>query len=318
MYHPLVSIIIPVYNGSNYLKESIESALKQSYDNVEIIVVNDGSNDNGATEEIALSFGEKIRYFSKENGGVSTALNFGILKMNGELFSWLSHDDLYSPDKIKSQIHQINSKNFNPTKTIISCKTGLINSSGDPISRPNQFQSGLYSGKDMFKYLCSGKSLGGCSLLIPKNALEDLNGFNEDYKFIQDWACWLQLALKGNDFYLYERELVKSRVHGNQDTIRLANLQPVEVNKYLISLLQQIRTEVIEKNYYLKTILFYYCTTKKDTVLRRTYILELKNNNEFTTFEKSKYLVFLVRGQFIMLLKSMNRILKSKFHRGIK
>ena len=78
---PLVSIIIPVYNGANYLAEAIDSALAQTYNNVEVIVVNDGSNDNGATERVALSYGDKIKYFAKENGGVSSALKYGIEKM---------------------------------------------------------------------------------------------------------------------------------------------------------------------------------------------------------------------------------------------
>ncbi len=60
-FHPLVSIVIPVYNGSNYLREAIDSALAQTYDNIEILVINDGSNDNGATEAIAKSYGDKIR-----------------------------------------------------------------------------------------------------------------------------------------------------------------------------------------------------------------------------------------------------------------
>lgn len=98
-YNPLVSIVIPVYNGANYMREAIDSAINQTYDNIEIIVVNDGSTDNGETERIALSYGDKIKYYKKENGGCASALNYGISKMQGEWFSWLSHDDVYYPEK---------------------------------------------------------------------------------------------------------------------------------------------------------------------------------------------------------------------------
>ena len=107
MGKPLVSIVIPVYNGANYMKEAIDSALNQTYPNCEVIVVNDGSNDNGATEKIALSYGDRIRYIKKENGGVATAVNRGIKEMKGEYFSWLSHDDYYYPQKIEKQIEAI-------------------------------------------------------------------------------------------------------------------------------------------------------------------------------------------------------------------
>ena len=73
---------------------------EKTLEEIEIIVVNDGSNDDGATWKIAHSYGNKIRYFEKENGGVSTALNLGIENMRGEYFSWLSHDDLYYPNKM--------------------------------------------------------------------------------------------------------------------------------------------------------------------------------------------------------------------------
>ncbi len=94
--NPKVSIVIPVYNGSDFLREAIDSALAQTYRNIEIVVVNDGSQDDGKTEHVALSYGNKIRYFSKPNGGVASALNRAIREMTGEYFSWLSHDDLYS------------------------------------------------------------------------------------------------------------------------------------------------------------------------------------------------------------------------------
>lgn len=105
--YPRVSIVIPVYNGANYLKEAIDSALGQDYGSFEVIVVNDGSNDHGKTEEICLSYGDRIRYFRKANGGVASALNLAIEKANGEYVSWLSHDDAYFPNKLSVQVEYL-------------------------------------------------------------------------------------------------------------------------------------------------------------------------------------------------------------------
>ena len=138
MYSPKISIVIPAYNASNYLAQAIDSALAQTYPNTEILVINDGSRDDGATETVALSYGEKIRYFSKENGGSSSALNMGIANMTGEWFSWLSHDDLYVPHKLEKQIQYINSLSI-PTgdlsKHIFFSSSELIDANGK-IIRP--------------------------------------------------------------------------------------------------------------------------------------------------------------------------------------
>ena len=98
---PRVSVIIPFYAGVNWLKEAVDSVLSQTFKDYEIIVVNDGSNDDGATRKIAKSYGNKIKYFEKENGGVSSALNCGIKNMNGDYFAWLSHDDLIDINHIE-------------------------------------------------------------------------------------------------------------------------------------------------------------------------------------------------------------------------
>ena len=123
-FQPKISIIIPVYNGENYLRESIESAINQTYKNIEIIVVNDGSNDDNKTENIALSYGSKVKYIKKKNGGVASALNLGIEKMTGDYFSWLSHDDLYTPNKIKNQVDIL--EKIEDKETLICCRHCVV------------------------------------------------------------------------------------------------------------------------------------------------------------------------------------------------
>lgn len=201
-----VSIIIPVYNGSNYLKEAIESALAQTYKNLEIIVVNDGSDDNGKTEEIAKSYGNKIRYFKKENGGVSTALNYGIDKMNGDYFAWLSHDDVYKPGHIMTQVHNIE-KHKN---SVTACKTGTL------------IDGNFYKSKETENLIIYDKPLDhwrqwiyACSILIPKEILLDLGCINEKNKTAQDTELIWNILYKYKIVY-FDKVLVYRRVHNEQ------------------------------------------------------------------------------------------------------
>src|SRR5690554_4935362 len=102
----IFSIVVPAYNGSDFLSEAIESILGQKgidRDEFEILVVNDGSTDDGKTRRCAEKYGSEIRYFEKENGGVSTALNLGIEEAKGDFICWLSHDDLFCEDKLFEQ-----------------------------------------------------------------------------------------------------------------------------------------------------------------------------------------------------------------------
>ena len=150
MYLPKVSIVIPAYNASNYLAEAIDSALAQTYPNVEVIVVNDGSKDDGETERVALSYGDKIRYFLKENGGSSSALNMGIVNMTGEWFSWLSHDDLYLPEKLEKQIefmYSLGIENSLLTRHIFFSSYDLIDATGKTIYKCKQKDACALSAK---------------------------------------------------------------------------------------------------------------------------------------------------------------------------
>lgn len=216
MYNPLVSIIIPVYNGSNFLSQAIDSALNQTYQNIEILVINDGSNDDGATETVALSYGNKIRYFSKRNGGVSSALNLGIMKMKGEWFSWLSHDDIYNPDKIKIQIQKVDEDKKD--RTIVLCSGSLMDMDCNNIFHPQKSLNKKLDGLGLFNEFLKGYALNGLGFLIPKVALERINGFDESMRYLQDLDCWLRLMHQDYTFICHRDLLVKTRVHFNQYT----------------------------------------------------------------------------------------------------
>src|SRR3989304_6615985 len=113
--NPKVSIIIPVYNTEKYVQDAIESAINQTYDNLEIIVVNDGSTDESL--EIIKKYEDKIKIISKENGGTASALNTGIKTMTGEWFKWLSADDILYPNSVEELI-SATKKIKDPKKTI--------------------------------------------------------------------------------------------------------------------------------------------------------------------------------------------------------
>lgn len=215
---PKVSVIIPVYNGANFLRDAIDSALAQTYRNTEVLVVNDGSTDGGETERIARSYGDRIRYFHKENGGVATALNMGIDNMTGDYFSWLSHDDLYTPDKIASQIEALDRfgepavvysdyKHISPEGKLIAihrvspkaqtCLRGLLAIGGEV-------------------------TLHGCSLMIPRPFLDRFGRFDPALRYVQDCDYWFRMAGKVPFLHVQEVHVI-SRQHDEQDSKRYAS-----------------------------------------------------------------------------------------------
>lgn len=209
--NPNVSIIIPVYNGSNYLKEAIDSALAQTYTNIEIIVVNDGSNDNGATEEIAKSYGNKIKYYKKENGGVATALNLGIKKMTGEYFSWLSHDDMYYQDKIEKQIKFL--ANRDNKKVFLYSNYSIL--------RDGQITPIVHNHEMLIrksKYSLLRGCVNGITVLIPKTILDEMGEFDEKLRCTQDYEYWRRIEAK-YEFIHMEDVLSITRLHSQQDSV---------------------------------------------------------------------------------------------------
>jgi glycosyltransferase involved in cell wall biosynthesis len=254
MYNPKVSIIIPVYNGANYLKEAIDSALAQTYKNIEIIVVNDGSNDKGATDKIAKSYGKKIRYFTKENGGVSTALNLAIDKMTGEYFSWLSHDDLYYPSKIEKQISYLSSLS-NKEVFLYSNYAVLQDNNITPVKHNHE----MLVRKP--KYALLRGAVNGITVLIHKLIIEKIGKFDENLKCTQDYIYWYEIMKSGCDFIHMEEVLSVTRLHSNQTSIVSPNVVK-EGNELWLTMVKDLSSkdryqlEGTDYNFYLEMIKF--------------------------------------------------------------
>lgn len=235
MQAPKISIVIPVYNGANYLPQAIDSALAQDYPNKEILVINDGSNDNGQTAEVARSYGDRIRYFEKENGGVASALNLGIEKMEGEYFSWLSHDDIYLPHKLSRQMRLVQ-KCGDPCQ-IVAGGYYIVNEDLKPVGLMDFHV--LYP-KDKLEiplfpvFHCA---VNGCTMLIHKSHFERVGVFDESLPTTQDYDLWFRM-LRGKKL-MYTRSLdVLSRVHSGQTSVSMLEQHNIECSQLWISLLE--------------------------------------------------------------------------------
>ena len=220
-FNPLVSIIIPVYNGSNYVGEAIDSALAQTYKNIEVIIVNDGSTDN--TEDIVKSYKDKrISYFKKENGGVSTALNLGIKKAKGEYISWLSHDDLYYPNKIERQVEEIKKLfRIKRDNTILYSNYSLINENSEKISDLSFEKNHFLDKLNYSLYPLLNGLINGCTLLIPKKCFDEVAYFDPKLKATQDYDLWFKI-FPNYDLVFVVDILVKTRIHPEQSTKKIS------------------------------------------------------------------------------------------------
>ena len=217
-FQPLVSIIIPVYNGGDYLREAIDSALAQTYPNIEVIVVNDGSRDEGETDVIARSYGERIRYFHKENGGCASALNRGIEEMRGEYFSWLSHDDVYLPEKVEHQIAVL--AGLENKNTILFGGWEVIDSEGRSLAMVRPEENHPIDKLNMALYPLLRGLIHGCSLLIPAIYFDRVGRFDEARPSTQDYALLFDM-LRVAPIRFDPRVLIRSREHANRGTYQI-------------------------------------------------------------------------------------------------
>ena len=244
-FNPKVSIVIPVFNGGDFLNQAIDSALAQRYKNIEIVVINDGSADAGETERVALSYGDRIRYCRKPNGGVASALNMAIEEMSGEYFSWLSHDDLYVREKVARQVEACSLiPSTERDRTIFYSDHEVFTT--DPEEAIPVLLRGVPP--EEFRYwLTTENMLHGCTLLIPKAAFVETGRFNESLRTTQDYDLWFRMAGTCRFVHLPER-LVKARNHPERGSIKMSGLALEECNALLSGFIAELTDDELSRS----------------------------------------------------------------------
>lgn len=184
---PLISVIIPVYNGEKTIRETIESVLKQTCADLEVIVINDGSQDS--TLNIVSSIKDpRLKVFNYSNSGVSASRNRGFDLASGEFISFLDADDLWTSDKLEAQLKALQA---NPSAAVAYSWVNYITETSE------FFRSGNYitmNGNVYDKLLIQNVLENGSNPLIRKQALTEVGGFNKALFPADDWDMWLRLA----------------------------------------------------------------------------------------------------------------------------
>jgi glycosyltransferase involved in cell wall biosynthesis len=211
---PLVSVVIPAYNAEAFLGETLDSVLAQTYPNLEVIVVDDGSTD--ATPQLLEKYSDRIRVLRQANAGQAAARNYGAREAHGELLAFLDSDDLWDPDKIARQVALL--ARF-PTALAVYCDHRTIDARGQPIAS-NAAQGYPRPSGDILRALLLGPCIITPGLvLLRRHAFDMTSGFDETplMRGHEDYALWLRLATQGSFVYSPDT-LVSYRRHKQQAT----------------------------------------------------------------------------------------------------
>lgn len=213
-----VTIIIPFYNCP-YVDQALESALAQSYTNVEILLIDDGSDRY--TEKIT-PYQYMVRYIRKDNGGTASALNTGIESATGDYICWLSSDDLFKQEKIERQLA------FMQKHHAIASFTNydIINENNETIISPAL--PPFVNTHEVYQAYEKYNAINGCTVMIKKELLTQ-NRFNPAFVYTHDYELWFRLLTSGFAFHFLNENLTQFRQHGNSGTAKYQNKMLAEM-----------------------------------------------------------------------------------------
>ncbi len=217
-----VSVIVPVYNGDRYLIDAIDSILVQTFQDLEIIVVDDGSTDN--SPQIAQRYDSVVHYLSQTNQGVAASRNLGLAAAKGDYIAFLDQDDIFLPHKLSSQVDLLEQ---NP-------KLGMVNSGWEIIDRAGEVKSAVKPWLQIPNLssanLIVWKPVFLGAMLFRRSWLERLNGFNTTLEQTPDVDLVMDLANIGCPAAWVEQTTVQYRQH-EANASKNTLLQAQELNQ---------------------------------------------------------------------------------------
>lgn len=208
MKQPLVSAIIPNYNYARFLRQAIDGALAQTYKNIEVIVVDDGSSDD--SETVLRFFSDRIKWVKQTNQGVSAARNRAVAESAGEILAFLDADDIWLPEKIEKQVRVFAA---GEKIGLVHCGAVDFDAAGNLLSEHLDGMSGAVS-RDLLEYRRDVILGGGSAAAVTREAFEKVGGFDTNLRIGEDWEFYYRVAKNFRVGFVPEI-LLKYRIHSN-------------------------------------------------------------------------------------------------------
>lgn len=242
---PLVSAIIATYNREHIVGEAIESILQQTYKNIEIVIVDDGSTDG--TQENLKKYGDRIRVVHQENRGPAAAWNHGIQVARGEIIAFLGSDDIWLPTFVERQVKLLQlagesvtcclsngSLNFANGKETTSFKTALLHP---------PYEEGVWL--NVAEVISTRFVLFGQTVAIRRSALERTGGFDESLRYLEDYDMALRLSLQGPWGFIREPLVVWREGNTNSDSLsQEAKRNQIQLKQNVIKIHERVLQEL--------------------------------------------------------------------------
>lgn len=271
--NPKVTVITPVYNGERYVALAIESALGQTYGNIEVFIVNDGSTDRSYEKIRPYLALANVKYLEQKNSGVAAARNAAIRRSSGELVSFLDQDDLWMPEKLEAQVDYLRS---HPEAGLVHSRQLYIDSSGNPVQTSEDWQTDVEG--MCFKELFIKNRISVLCALVRRRCFEELGLFNESLSMVDDYEMWLRVS-RSFPIGFVDRRLAMYRIHDSNASyafIKLVETELMAINSIIGSLRDGeleggvIRERLYELHFRLGSL---YMWQKKDAASARGHFL---------------------------------------------